>query len=410
MIRAVQGKKVHGVKDVERELKKHAGKKVLFEIEKKREKAKTYTSVKHMDAMAITKLIYGVDTTVPPIYGHIPGIRIGDQFFGRNPTSCVGLHRPHMTGICFPTWMNKNVGKKDNVASMGIVMSGGYEDDEELEDGQSNSEDQFWYTGDGGNDVLASCSQTSDQKDERGNRALIRSSETGLPVRVNRGVVGPSGKTITYNGLYKVEKFTFAEGKSGHKVYRFHMVRLNKGQSKLVNKDTILHKMVGNQSDKYARWKRDYFVNDFIDPKTGKRKDRKEFSNPTKRPRIKNPHLICEDISNGQERRPIPVFNEVDSEQLPPDFEYTAKSLLIGDATSFKAQHEYPSIESIKQVDECPCVQLTAKDGNIANGSRGEGYHAGAGLWGARDVIYECYGCAHSTLGGLLQNRVVQTG
>ena len=39
-------------------------------------------------------------------------------------------------------------------------MSGGYEDDEELEPGQAaNSEDQFWYTGDGGNDVLASCAQ-----------------------------------------------------------------------------------------------------------------------------------------------------------------------------------------------------------------------------------------------------------
>ncbi len=31
-------------------------------------------------------------------------------------------------------------------------------------------------------------------------------------------------------------------------------------------------------------------------------------------------HVICNDISGGQERRPIPVFNEEDDEKLPADF------------------------------------------------------------------------------------------
>ena len=124
--------------------------------------------------------------------------------------------------------------------------------------------------------------------------------------KVNRGVEGPGGKTITYNGLYKVKEYTFVAGKSGHKIFRFLLVRLKKGQAAFVKKQAIMHKMVGNQSDKYSRWKTDYSITDFIDPKTGKRKDKKDFATIGKRPRILDPHLIIADISGGQERRPIP--------------------------------------------------------------------------------------------------------
>lgn len=35
------------------------------------------------------------------------------------------------------------------------------------------------------------------------------------------------------------------------------------------------------------------------------------------------PHLVCEDIAGGCEMVPIPVFNEIDQQGLPPDLEYT---------------------------------------------------------------------------------------
>jgi hypothetical protein len=51
----------------------------------------------------------------------------------------------------------------------------------------------------------------------------------------------------------------------------------------------------------------------------GKRKDQKVFKVFKRKPtEMKN--VVCEDISGGLERRPIPCFNEVDDEKLPESF------------------------------------------------------------------------------------------
>ena len=138
------------------------------------------------------------------IYGHVPGVRLSEVFKGRNTMPCNMLHQNHMTGIHYPTWKDTESGKKnqtETVASPAIVMSGGYEDDEEMGDDEWSTgaalsaeaaalkghDDAFWYTGDGGNDLLAGKSQIKDQHDERGNRALLRSQAMGIPVRVLRG-------------------------------------------------------------------------------------------------------------------------------------------------------------------------------------------------------------------------------
>jgi len=124
--------------------------------------------------------LWPLQPQLPPFYGYIPGVSVGDKWRGRPKASCIGggVHRPFMNGICYGTWA------KSNRPSMSICMSGGYEDDEEGEG--DSATDKFWYTGDGGNDLLASSSQTMDQKYVRGNEALGMAHQQNLPVSLER--------------------------------------------------------------------------------------------------------------------------------------------------------------------------------------------------------------------------------
>jgi putative restriction endonuclease len=103
-----------------------------------------------------------------------------------------------------------------------IVVSGGYEDDEDYGD-------LIVYTGAGGRDP-ASGKQITDQEFTGQNLALLRSEAEGLPVRVIRGTGGeptfspPSG--YRYDGLYRVEDAWLEVGRSGYQVCRYRLVRL----------------------------------------------------------------------------------------------------------------------------------------------------------------------------------------
>ena len=66
------------------------------------------------------------------------------------------------------------------VGTSAIVLSGGYEDDED-------HGDEIIYTGAGGNDP-SSGKQTEDQTwENKGNAGLLKSMDQGLTVRVTRG-------------------------------------------------------------------------------------------------------------------------------------------------------------------------------------------------------------------------------
>jgi len=93
-----------------------------------------------------------------------------------------------------------------------IVISGGYEDDE---DGGN----VIIYTGHGGRDP-STGKQVADQQLTRQNLALARSRTLDLPVRVIRKV--PGG--FRYDGLYGVEDVSHKKGKSGFNVYLFKLV------------------------------------------------------------------------------------------------------------------------------------------------------------------------------------------
>ena len=103
-----------------------------------------------------------------------------------------------------------------------VVLSGGYEDD-------LDSGDEIVYVGHGGRD-RETGRQTADQSFDRGNRALAVSSIEGLPVRVIRGANHPSpgaqGSGYRYDGLYRVDDYWHDVGKSGFRVWRFRLIRL----------------------------------------------------------------------------------------------------------------------------------------------------------------------------------------
>ena len=100
------------------------------------------------------------------LFGDIEGVVEGDIFRNRVELSEYRVHKPIQAGIS----------GSENEGADSIVVSGGYEDDEDWDD-------VIIYTGQGGrsND---SKSQVADQTLTRGNKGLAVSCEKQLPVRV----------------------------------------------------------------------------------------------------------------------------------------------------------------------------------------------------------------------------------
>lgn len=144
-------------------------------------------------------------------FGEIPNVPPGTVFATREELSKGGVHRPPQAGI-------SGAGAE---GADSIVVSGGYEDDEDFGD-------FILYTGHGGKDP-ATGKQVADQLLERGNLALARSSLDGLPVRVVRGAGGDPAYApasgYRYEGLFFVQDFWTEPGKSGFGVWRFRLVK-----------------------------------------------------------------------------------------------------------------------------------------------------------------------------------------
>ena len=146
------------------------------------------------------------------IFGSIPGYEIGSDFQDRKELSDTGVHSPLQAGIS---------GSSTEGADS-IVLSGGYEDDEDF--GK-----EIIYTGHGGQDPVTK-EHVEDQELSKQNKALSISMKEGLPVRVIRGAQHDSEDSpevgYRYGGLYRVEAFWQEPGRSGHRVCRFRLVKL----------------------------------------------------------------------------------------------------------------------------------------------------------------------------------------
>lgn len=145
------------------------------------------------------------------VFGEVAGVKAGDHFDDRKELSVVGIHRPLQAGIS---------GSATEGADS-IVLSGGYEDDEDYGT-------VIVYTGHGGRDPN-SGRQTSDQTFTSQNAALGRNKVLGLPVRVVRGYqmdssfAPPNG--YRYDGLYRVDEYWEETGRSGYKVWRYRLIK-----------------------------------------------------------------------------------------------------------------------------------------------------------------------------------------
>jgi len=140
-------------------------------------------------------------------FGHIEGIHPGQIFSNRKELAEARVHKPHQAGIS---------GSQLEGADS-IVLSGGYEDDED-------SGNIIIYTGAGGN---KNGKQVSDQELIGTNLALAKSKLDGCPVRVVRGYTHKSPFSpksgYLYSGLYRVTDYWNEKGKSGYKVWRFRL-------------------------------------------------------------------------------------------------------------------------------------------------------------------------------------------
>lgn len=146
------------------------------------------------------------------IFGYIPGYPEGSWFESRKALSAAGIHRPTVAGIS----------GTESEGADSIVLSGGYEDDEDLGD-------EIVYTGHGGRDQNTG-KQIVNQKLSRGNLALAKSKLQGLPVRVIRGSTHKSDYSPStgyrYDGLYRVEDYWQERGRAGYYIWRYRLIKV----------------------------------------------------------------------------------------------------------------------------------------------------------------------------------------
>jgi putative restriction endonuclease len=147
---------------------------------------------------------------VAGVFGEIPGVPVRASFATRREVADAGIHRPLQAGICGAA----------KTGAESIVVSGGYEDDEDYGD-------TILYTGHGGRDPDTGR-QVADQTLTGQNLALAVSCDRGLPVRVVRGANGDPAHSpadgYRYDGLYYVESYRPKDGISGFKIQQYNLV------------------------------------------------------------------------------------------------------------------------------------------------------------------------------------------
>ena len=145
------------------------------------------------------------------IFGEIEGLPEGQRFSNRKEMMPSSFHRNHGAGI--------DGNGTDGTAA--IVLSGGYEDDED-------NGDEIIYTGAGGNDPNTGQQVRGQSWETPGNAGLLKSFDAGLPVRVIRGHSHQSAWSpaagYVYAGLYSVADAWQETGRSGYTICRFRLV------------------------------------------------------------------------------------------------------------------------------------------------------------------------------------------
>lgn len=282
--------------------------------------------------------------------GAIPGIEVGDIFYFRVELCLVGLHYPNMAGI---DYMNVKFGEEEESVAISIVSSGLHKDDE------TSDTDSLIYTGQGGG-ITKSGQQSDDQKLERGNLAMERSTHRGNDIRVIRSMSTPTSKVYIYDGLYKIQDAWLDKGKAGFNIFKYKLGRLE-GQPKGI-----------------AMWKQIHQWRSDLSSREG---------------------VILPDLSSGAEKVLVVLVNEVDWEKGPAHFAYISKV-------------SYPeNIGSMGPPLQCSCSK-TCNPGDESCDCRHQNgghlpYTSNGLLVNRKPLIRECGSCSCSIS---CRNRVSQKG
>ncbi|KAM0866601.1 hypothetical protein ACQ4PT_042516 [Festuca glaucescens] len=266
-----------------------------------------------------------------PIMGKVPGVEIGDEFLYRVELALVGLHRPYQGGI--DTMKDNN----DTLIAISIVASGGYPD-------ELSSSGEVIYTGSGGKP--AGKKENEDQKLVRGNLALKKCIKTKTPVHVIHGFKGPNREegshskakevsTFTYDGLYNVVD-SWQEGLPGSRVFKYRLQRIP-GQPELP-----LHVAKGLRKS------------------------------------IVRPGICIADISQGKEKTPICVINNIDNAR-PAPFKYITRNR--GPSLTAKRSQGCDCTDGCSDSANCTCI--VKNGGEIPFNFNGAVVHA-------KPLIFEC--------------------
>ncbi|XP_033146279.1 histone-lysine N-methyltransferase family member SUVH2 [Brassica rapa] len=287
------------------------------------------------------------------VVGSIPGVEIGDMFLYRLELCVIGLHGQPQAGIDFLTANRSSNGEP---IATSIIVSGGYEDDED-------TGEVLVYSGHGGQDKVHR--QCQHQRLESGNLAMERSMHYGIEVRVIRGfkydnVV--SSKVYVYDGLYRIVQYWFDVGRSGFGVFKFKLVRIE-GQGEM-----------GSRRMKFAQALR------------------------TKPLAVRPNGYITFNLSGGKENVPVYLYNDIDFDREPEGYDYIVRSAI-------------PCVISARGGANrgCDCNYSCGSDCFCARRNGGElPYDDDGTLLKGKPVVFECgvlCGCGPSC-----KNRVTQKG
>ncbi|KAF8802436.1 hypothetical protein BYT27DRAFT_7196619 [Phlegmacium glaucopus] len=153
----------------------------------------------------------------PYQFGEIPGFPVGSTWNSRQELCNDGVH----------AGTSKGINGREAEGAFSVVISGGYEDDNDLGD-------IITYTGEGGREkrvpgVKWGDKQVKDQVWKMGNKAMQISHLNNRPIRVIRGSGLNSpyapAKGYRYDGLYSVRTAQTVRGKTGFAVCQFKLVR-----------------------------------------------------------------------------------------------------------------------------------------------------------------------------------------
>ncbi|KAL1338685.1 hypothetical protein HN51_033292 [Arachis hypogaea] len=293
-------------------------------------------SIKRSDLKACNTLMSkGIRTNLRKRVGAVPGVEIGDIFYFRMELCIVGLHAPSMGGI---DSLHVKGEFEEEIIAISIVSSGEYDDEAE-------DNDVIIYTGQGGN-FNKKDKHVTDQKLERGNLALDRSSRQRNEVRVIRGIrdgANPNSKIYVYDGLYKIQDSWVDRAKSGGGVFKYKLVR------------------VPGQPSAFAVWKSVQKFKSGFPSRTG---------------------LIIGDLSSGAESIPVSLVNDVDNVKAPAYFTYFHSLRHPKSFSLMQPSHGCSCGKSCVPGDlNCSCIRRN--DGDFP-------YTGGSILVSRRPLIHEC--------------------